>query len=99
MSEQAIAKKAEIVKSISEQFKSATSAVVVDYLGLTVEQVTALRKELREAGVKMEVVPLTLTVMKHWTMFSRALQPLPSPMTILLPQLASWPSMLTNLML
>ena len=59
MSEQAIAKKAEIVKSISEQFKSATSAVVVDYLGLTVEQVTALRKELREAGVKMEVLKNT----------------------------------------
>ena len=52
MSEQAIAKKAELVKTISEQFKNATSAVVVDYLGLTVEQVTALRKELREAGVR-----------------------------------------------
>ena len=59
MSEQAIAKKAELVKTISEQFKSATSAVVVDYLGLTVEQVTALRKELREAGVKMEVLKNT----------------------------------------
>ena len=59
MSEQAIAKKAELVKTISEQFKNATSAVVVDYLGLTVEQVTALRKELREAGVKMEVLKNT----------------------------------------
>ncbi|WP_125705223.1 50S ribosomal protein L10 [Lacticaseibacillus daqingensis] len=59
MSEAIIAKKAEIVKGISEQFHAATSAVVVNYRGLTVEQVTELRKELREAGVKMEVIKNT----------------------------------------
>ncbi|KLD56847.1 50S ribosomal protein L10, partial [Lactiplantibacillus plantarum] len=32
------------------------SAIVVDYRGLTVEQVTDLRKQLREAGVKMRVI-------------------------------------------
>ncbi len=105
MSEQAIAKKAELVKTISEQFKNATSAVVVDYLGLTVEQVTALRKELREAGVKMEVLKNTYlrraadaNGYEALDDVFRALQPLPSPMTILLPLPVSWPSTLTNLM-
>src|SRR5699024_4768543 len=37
----------------------AKSAVVVDYLGLTVAEVTELRKELRDAGVKMEVIKNT----------------------------------------
>lgn len=56
MSEAIIAKKAEIVAGISEEFKAAASVVVVDYRGLTVDDVTVLRKELREAGVKMEVI-------------------------------------------
>ncbi|WP_262315700.1 50S ribosomal protein L10 [Lacticaseibacillus parakribbianus] len=59
MSEAIIAQKAEIVKGISEQFKAAKSAVVVNYRGLTVAQVTELRKELRDAGVKMEVIKNT----------------------------------------
>ena len=59
MSEAAIAKKAEIVDNIADQFKNAQSAIVVDYLGLTVEEVTNLRKELRENGVKMEVIKNT----------------------------------------
>lgn len=56
MSEAIIAKKAEIVNGLVDQFKAATSAVVVNYRGLTVAEVTELRKELREAGVKMEVI-------------------------------------------
>ena len=40
-----------IVDEISELLKDAKSAVLVDYRGLTVEQDTALRKQLREAGV------------------------------------------------
>lgn len=59
MSEAIIAKKAEIVAGLSEQFKAAKSAVVVNYRGLTVAQVTELRKELRDAGVKMEVIKNT----------------------------------------
>ncbi|WP_127850115.1 50S ribosomal protein L10 [Lacticaseibacillus hulanensis] len=59
MSEAIIAKKAEIVAGITDQFKNAESAVVVNYRGLTVAQVTELRKELREAGVKMEVIKNT----------------------------------------
>ena len=44
-----------IVQEIAETVKDAQSAVLVQYLGLTVEQDTALRKELREAGVIYKV--------------------------------------------
>ncbi|MCH4124097.1 MAG: 50S ribosomal protein L10 [Levilactobacillus sp.] len=56
MSEQAIAIKAKKVDEVVEKFNNATSAIVVDYRGLTVEQVTDLRKQLREAGVQMSVI-------------------------------------------
>lgn len=59
MSEAIIAKKAEVVEEIVDKFNRAKSAVVVDYLGLNVEQATALRKELREAGVEMKVLKNT----------------------------------------
>lgn len=49
-----------IVEEISEQIKDAQSVVLVDYRGLTVEEVTALRKELREAGVTYKVYKNTL---------------------------------------
>ena len=55
MSEAAIAKKAEIVKNTQALLNDAESAIVVDYRGLTVE-VTDLRKQLRDAGVKMSVI-------------------------------------------
>ena len=44
-----------IVAEISELVKDAQSAVLVDYRGLTVEQDTKLRKEMREAGVVYKV--------------------------------------------
>ncbi|MFC6289452.1 50S ribosomal protein L10 [Levilactobacillus angrenensis] len=56
MSEQAIAIKAKKVDEVVEKFNNATSAIVVDYRGLTVEQVTDLRKQLRDAGVQMNVI-------------------------------------------
>ena len=40
-----------IVDEIAELLNGAATAVVVDYRGLTVEQDTKLRKQLREAGV------------------------------------------------
>mgnify|MGYP001062239927 CR=1 FL=1 len=39
-----------IVEEISAAVKDAQSVVLVDYRGLTVEQDTQLRKQLREAG-------------------------------------------------
>ena len=56
MSKEIIAKKAAIVEEVFEKFQSASSVVVVDYRGLTVEEVTDLRKQLRDAGVKMSVI-------------------------------------------
>ena len=47
--------KAPIVAEISEKIKDAQSIVVVDYRGLTVDQDTALRRSLREAGVTYKV--------------------------------------------
>ena len=49
-----------IVKEISELLEGVQSAVLVDYRGLTVEQDTKLRKELREAGVSYKVYKNTL---------------------------------------
>lgn len=44
-----------IVDEISASIKDAQSIVVVDYRGLTVEQDTRLRKNLREAGIRYKV--------------------------------------------
>ena len=49
-----------IVAEISELLNGAKSAVVVDYRGLTVEQDTQLRKQLREAGVTYKVYKNTM---------------------------------------
>ena len=49
-----------IVEEISAGIKDAQSVVLVDYLGLTVEQDTELRKALREAGVSYKVYKNTM---------------------------------------
>lgn len=59
MSKEVIAKKAAIVEDVAKKFEDASSAVVVDYRGLTVAEVTDLRKQLREAGVEMRVIKNT----------------------------------------
>ena len=56
MSEAAIAKKETLVQAAAEKFESAASVVIVDYRGLTVEEVTNLRKQLRDAGVEVTQV-------------------------------------------
>lgn len=56
VSEQAIATKAKLVDEVVEKFNNASSVVVVDYRGLTVAEVTELRKQLRESGVSMKVI-------------------------------------------
>ena len=52
--------KSPIVEEISNGIKDAKSVVLVDYRGLTVEQDTRLRKELREAGVVYKVYKNTM---------------------------------------
>ena len=52
--------KAPVVAEISEAIKDAQSVVLVDYRGLTVEQDTALRKQLREAGINYKVYKNTM---------------------------------------
>ena len=49
-----------IVAEISELLDGAQTAVLVDHRGLTVEQDTQLRKQLREAGVHYKVYKNTM---------------------------------------
>lgn len=49
-----------IVEEISASIKDAASVVLVDYRGLTVEQDTNLRRELRAAGVTYKVYKNTM---------------------------------------
>ena len=53
--------KKQVVADLAEQIKASASGVVVNYQGITVEKDTALRKALREAGVKYVVMKNTLT--------------------------------------
>lgn len=49
-----------VVEEISAAIKDAQSVVLVDHRGLTVEQDTQLRKELREAGISYKVYKNTM---------------------------------------
>ena len=49
-----------IVAGVNEAAQSALSAVIADYRGLTVDQMTALRSEARKNGVYLKVVRNTL---------------------------------------
>jgi large subunit ribosomal protein L10 len=52
--------KKQIVADFSERVKNSVAGVVVSYQGITVADDTALRKELREAGVEYSVIKNTL---------------------------------------
>lgn len=54
------AEKIQIVEEMTREFREAGSVFVADYAGLRVGDVTALRKQLREAGVSFRVVKNTL---------------------------------------
>lgn len=56
MSQAIIEVKAKLVDEVSDKIKEAASVVVVDYRGLTVAEVTSLRKQLRDNGVEMKVI-------------------------------------------
>ena len=49
-----------IVQAIAEDIKDAASVVLADYRGLTVAEDTALRKQLREAGIVYKVCKNTM---------------------------------------
>jgi large subunit ribosomal protein L10 len=56
-----IEKKQALVGEIADKLKNSPSTVIVDYRGLSVAQVTELRKQLREAGVEFKVYKNTMT--------------------------------------
>ena len=53
--------KKQVVADLAEQIKASAAGVIVNYQGITVDSDTALRKALREAGVKYVVMKNTLT--------------------------------------
>ncbi len=61
MSVKAIEKKKLEVQALTEKMQNARSFVIVDYSGLTVEQVTKLRVELLENQCEMAVIKNNIT--------------------------------------
>ena len=55
-----LSKKQEFVNELAEKLKNSVCGVLFDYKGITVEDDTKLRKELRESGVDYFVVKNTL---------------------------------------
>ena len=49
-----------VVEEISESIKDAQAVIIASYSGITVEHDTALRKEMREAGVHYKVYKNTM---------------------------------------
>jgi len=58
--EQVLQEKQDIVSALVDKFESSAAFVIVNYRGLTVAEVTDLRKQLRDAGVDMHVVKNTM---------------------------------------
>lgn len=56
MSIQAIEKKKEKVKIISEKMLNSESNIIIQYTGLSVEEFTELRNQLREENVEISVL-------------------------------------------
>lgn len=53
--------KKQVVGEIKDRFQKMQSAVLTDYRGLNVAEVTELRTKLREAGIEFKVLKNTLT--------------------------------------
>lgn len=53
--------KQKIVSDLTERLKNSVAGVIVKYQGITVENDTAMRAELRKAGVEYSVIKNTLT--------------------------------------
>ena len=52
--------KQKVVADLTDRLKASTAGVIVKYEGITVEKDTALRAELRKAGVEYSVIKNTL---------------------------------------
>ena len=57
-----IAKKQEVVNEITDKIKESSSFVLFEYQGLTVSEMTELRRKLRETGSELKVYKNTLVV-------------------------------------
>ena len=55
-----LSEKQAIVEALTQRISNAASGVLVDYKGINVEEDTALRRELRAAGIEYNVVKNTL---------------------------------------
>ena len=56
-----LVQKQQVVADLAEQIKNSAAGVIVNYQGITVDNDTAMRKALREAGVKYVVMKNTMT--------------------------------------
>lgn len=59
-SDKILEQKKAYVAELHDKMMNATSGVLVDYIGITVDDDTKLRRELREAGVEYSVVKNTM---------------------------------------
>lgn len=59
-SQKVLEQKQQVVNDLAERIQGSVAGVIVSYDGITVEEDTKLRRELREAGVKYTVVKNTL---------------------------------------
>ncbi len=59
-SQKVLEQKQQAVAELADRINNSVAGVIVDYKGITVEDDTKLRKELRENGVKYTVVKNTL---------------------------------------
>jgi large subunit ribosomal protein L10 len=56
-----IQEKEAVVSEIQKRFESSKTVILADYRGLNVEEVTELRKKMREAGIEYKVLKNTMT--------------------------------------
>jgi len=59
-SQKVLEQKQQVVAELADRIQGSVAGIIVDYKGITVEDDTKLRKELRENGVKYTVVKNTL---------------------------------------
>ena len=59
-SEKILEQKKKVVSELADTLSSSVAGVIVDYKGITVDEDTKLRKELREAGVTYKVYKNTM---------------------------------------